>query len=238
MQANINDFRSSFIGELARPSRFDVNIPIPLSLLPYIKNSRSLTYRCENTHLPGRTFATTEQKIYGPVTKHPYLTTYNDIDMTFIVTDRMDEKLFFDAWLEYVNPSYNYNFAYKSDYSTVLTVTQYDVSNKTTYSVNLLDAYPVSMNQLDLNWSSDGYHKLNITFAYGSWQNNSLQSLGMQFVQAGISNAVDVLGGLGGSATAGISSLINGSLNSVSLQNTNQAVEAEKIPNFSDSGLI
>ena len=113
MQANINDFRSSFVGELARPSRFDVSVPIPLSLLPYIKTSRTLSYRCMNANLPGRTFATTEQKTYGPTEKFPYLTTYNDITLTFIVTDAMAEKLFFDAWLEYVNPSYNNNFAYK-----------------------------------------------------------------------------------------------------------------------------
>ena len=63
MAGSINDFKSSFSKDLARPSRFDVNIPIPLTLLPYIRSSRNLNYRCENAQLPGRTFATTEQKI-------------------------------------------------------------------------------------------------------------------------------------------------------------------------------
>ena len=45
------------------------------------------------------------------------------------------------------------------------------------------------MNQMDLDWSGDGYHKLTVTFAYTRWENNSLQALGMQLVDYGI-NAV------------------------------------------------
>ena len=87
MAGSINNFKSSFTKDLARPSRFDVNIPIPLTLLPYVQSSRRLNYRCENANLPGRTFATTEQKTYGPIEKYPYLTTYNDISLTFIIDD-------------------------------------------------------------------------------------------------------------------------------------------------------
>ena len=59
MAGSINDFKSSFKGDIARPSRFDVSIPIPLTLLPYYSTARNLTYRCETTNLPGRTLATT-----------------------------------------------------------------------------------------------------------------------------------------------------------------------------------
>ena len=96
MPRSINDFKASFKKDLARPSRFDVNIPIPLTLIPYIKASKNLVYRCENAQLPGRTIGTVDQKTYGPIEKFPYLTTYNDLDLTFIVTDTMLEKYIFD----------------------------------------------------------------------------------------------------------------------------------------------
>ena len=67
MAGSINDFKASFRKEIARPHKFDVNIPIPLTLIPYITSARSLNYRCENASLPGRTFATAEQKTYGPI---------------------------------------------------------------------------------------------------------------------------------------------------------------------------
>jgi hypothetical protein len=205
MAGNINEFKSSFNKDLARTNRFDVQIPVPLTLIPYVSSAKSLTYRCETAQLPGRTFATTEQRTYGPIEKYPYLNTYGDLDLTFIVDDDMNQKVFFDAWMNYINPLYNNNMRYKGDYSTTIVINQYDVTNKLTYSVNLIDAFPVSINQMDLNWGDDGYHKLSVTFAYTYWQNNSLQALGMELVDAGINSVASALGGLNG----GVNGILN-----------------------------
>jgi hypothetical protein len=215
MAGNINDFKSSFTQDVARPNKFDVDVIIPLVMIPYVSSARSLNYRCENAQLPGRTFATAEQKTYGPIEKYPYLNTYTDIDLTFIVDDDMSQKVFFDAWMNYINPLYNNNMRYKGDYSTVLTINQYDVTNQISYSVNLWDAYPISMNQMDLDWSSDGYHKLNVTFAYTYWKNNSLQALGMELVDAGINAVNNVIGGLGGNAVGAAGSGVNNITNDI-----------------------
>lgn len=200
MARTINDFKSSFTTDVARPSRFDVDIAAPLVLIPYLKVAKNLTYRCEMTQLPGRTFATTEQRIgSNPIEKYPYLTTYNDIDMAFVVTDSMQEKIFFDTWLELINPSSNFNYQYKSNYATTININQYDVANKLSYSVTLFDAYPISVNQLDLDWSSDGYHKLMVTFAFTRWQNNTVQGLIGNIVQQGLATAVSsIFGGARG----------------------------------------
>lgn len=196
MSGNINDFKSSFTKDVARTNKFDVDVTIPLVMIPYVSSARSLKYRCENAQLPGRTLATTEQKTYGPIEKYPYLNTYNDIDLTFIVDDDMQQKILFDAWLSYINPSYSNNMRYKSDYATILKINQYDVTGDLSYSVNLYDAFPISMNQMDLDWSGDGYHKLNVTFAYTRWENNSLQALGMQLVDFGINQVADMVSGI------------------------------------------
>jgi hypothetical protein len=176
MAASISQFLSTFTTDVARTNRFDVYITPPILMIPYVVASTSsgnaygrLMYRCENAQLPGKTIATTEQKIYGPIEKYPYLTTYNDLDLTFIVSDDMGEKVFFDTWMNYVNPALTNNLRYKGDYATDIVINQYDVTNNLTYSVQLIDAYPISVNQLDLDWSNDGYHKLNVTFAYTRW---------------------------------------------------------------------
>jgi hypothetical protein len=103
----------------------------------------------------------------------PYLTTYNDIDLTFLVDDEMREKLMFDSWLQLVSPTSNNNFNYKSEYATTITINQYDNTGKKIYSIDLIDAYPISMNQLDLDWNNEGVHKLTVTFAYTYWRDNS-----------------------------------------------------------------
>lgn len=217
MAGSINDFKASFQKDVARTNRFDVNIPVPLTLMPYVSSAKNLMYRCESASLPGRTFGTMEQKTYGITEKFPYSNTYTDLDLTFIVDDDMNQKVFFDAWLNYINPLYNFNYRYKSDYSTVITVNQYDVNNQLSYSVNIFDAYPVSMNQMDLDWAGEGFHKLNITFAYNYWQNASIQAVGMELVDAGINAVTSMIpGGLGGSAIGNIGSKFNSIPNNIS----------------------
>ena len=190
MAGSIAEFKSSFSKELARPSKFDVNIPIPLGLIPYLGTSRMLTMRCENAELPGRTIATTSMKIYGVEEKFPYMSSYSDMSLTFIVSDDMKEKKFFDAWLNWINPNSSFNLKYKKDYSVGLRINQYDVRNEVSYSADLVDAYPIAVNGMDLNWSADGYHKLTVTFAYTSWRDNSLETLAMDFLENVIADSM------------------------------------------------
>ncbi len=205
MAGSISEFKSSFSTDVARPSRFDVEVPIPLGLVPYLGISRKLKFRCESTELPSRSISTVPMKIYGPVENYPYQTTFQDITLTFIVGDNMEEKLFFDAWLEWINPSLTYNFKFKGDYAVPLRINQYDVQNKVSYSVDLIDAFPVAINSMQLDSSADGYHKLTVSFTFTSWKNNSFEALGMQLLEAGIGSVIDQLGGLGGnSSTAAI----------------------------------
>ena len=49
-------------------------------------------------------------------------------------------------------------------------IIQYDDFIKKIFAVELIDAYPIAVNQLDLDWSSDGYHKLTVDFAYTYWK--------------------------------------------------------------------
>lgn len=166
---SIDKFITSFKKDLARPSRFEVKITPPPGLGA---DSRwtEMTLRCETAELPGKTFMTHDQKIYGPTEKYPYQHAYNDINLTFIVTDDMVEKKMFEQWINLIAPMKSYNFNYSNVYRSTITINQYDVSNKISYGVRLIDAYPTGMNQLDLDWSSDGHHKLVMTFAYTYWQ--------------------------------------------------------------------
>jgi hypothetical protein len=194
MAGNISNFKSSFNVDVARPSRFDVTVPIPLSLATYITTARNLTFRCESAQLPGRSFETTLKKMgSAPVEKFPYATNYQETTMTFIVSDDMNEKIFFDSWMELMNPSTNFNYQYKSNYAVDISVNQYDVQGNLTYAGVLQEAFPLDVNQLDLDWSSDGYHKLAVVFCYKQWNNQTVSSLTRNILTTGLSS---ILGSL------------------------------------------
>ena len=162
-QKTLTEFVSSFKTELARPSRFDVVIS------KFASFSERLSLRCENAEIPGRNFMTHDQKIYGPTEKYPYQNSYNDLTLTFIVGDDMLERRFFDEWMQFINPVETFNFNYKKDYTSQITINQYDVSGDLSANYTVVDAYPISVNQMDLDWSSDGHHKLVVVFAYTYW---------------------------------------------------------------------
>jgi hypothetical protein len=172
MAGNISEFISTFKNDPARSSRFEVTIPNILG--KGIDGGAYLgldsRYICEIAQLPGRNFSTMEQKTYGPVEKFPYWTNYNDIDMTFIVDDTMDTKVKFDTWMNYINPNTNFDFNYKNTYVANIVIDQYDIIGDVSQSITLIDAFPINMNQLDLDWSSDSFHKLTVTFAYTYWE--------------------------------------------------------------------
>lgn len=184
MPGSIADFKSSFKKDLARSNHFNVFVPVPLGLFPFIGDIPMLTYRCENAQLPGRNLSTTNSKIYGVTEEYPYASTFDDISLTFIVTEGMREKNIFDSWLNYINPMSTYNVKYKKDYAVPILINQYDMQNKLSMSVVLMDAYPKAVNQMDLDWASDSPHKLTVTFAYTSWRNISLDALSIDFIDA------------------------------------------------------
>jgi len=221
---SISDFKSSFVTDVARPNKFDVEIPVPITLIPFRGMSRILKMRCENAELPSRTFATADRKIgSNPVEKFPYQPTYNDTTLTFIVSDDMNERIFFDTWQEFINPTYSFNFTYKTDYVSNITINQYDVENDKSYSVTLIDAYPISVNQLDLDWSADGHHKLTVVFAYSYWMNNSVQALGTSLLLSVISRITAALGGIGSLGTFGDEADLSNPFTTIGNDNTGRS---------------
>jgi len=176
--AKISTFVSSFTDDIAKVNRFDVQIAAPYVLLPYLGTIRTLNLRCENAQLPSRSLATTDQKFgTNPIEKHAYMSYYGTTDMTFIVGGDMREKVFFDNWLEYINPTSTFDVNYRNDYVTTVRVNQYDNQNNLAYSIDLYDAFPVAVNQIDLDWSADGHIKLVVVFEYRYWKNNSLNQI-------------------------------------------------------------
>jgi len=194
--SKLSEFSSSFTYELARANKFEVHIPTPAMAFGF--NLKQLTLRCDSAQLPGRHLETVQQKTYGPYEQLPFHTTYNDIDLTFIVSGDMSERNFFDAWMDFINPTSTYNMEYKDNYTSPIIITQYDMSENPMYVSTLHDAYPINVNQLDLNWASDDIHKLTVTFAYTYWTRQIADVAGsseQRTVNAGIAVTKTLLNG-------------------------------------------
>ena len=180
MTRSISEMLSSFKTDIARQSRFDVRITLPAALfdkkLINYSDERLLTLRCDAAEFPGKTFVAAEQKFgTNPIEKYPYQTTHDDISLTFIISGDMREKIIFDSWMRLIMPEINFNPTYKynglvPNYVSEVAISQYNVTGDRVYENILVDAYPISVNQLELDWSSDNFHKLTVVFAYTYWK--------------------------------------------------------------------
>lgn len=136
--------------------------------------SRYLALQCESAELPGKTLATADVKIYGPTFKVPYQTQYGDTTFTFLCTNDFYERKLFDRWIEAIMPSDTNNLRYPKDnatrYMTNIKIIQYDEFIKQIYAVELIDAFPIGIASQGLSWTEEGFHRLQIQFAYQKYR--------------------------------------------------------------------
>lgn len=177
---------------LATPNRFRIIISPPKTNLgqvdvtiggqPTVANlvtsalgsgvdGRSLNLLCESTVLPGRSILTTERNIYGPSYKMPYGQVYSEWPVMFNVDNTMYPKTLFDQWHDLVIDPNTFDVNFYKNYVTDIEVQQLDKQNNIIYAVQLIEAYPVTVNDLDLNHGAvDQVHKLSVSFAFRLWK--------------------------------------------------------------------
>jgi hypothetical protein len=170
---NIEDFKSQINKTgLSKTNRFEVQIVPPPALSEKLSSAKLVSLFCEITSLPGMSITTKGQRIYGAAYPRPISSDFGGeaISMTFYVDRKFDVKDFFDAWMfSIVNPN-SFNVKYQKEYVTAIKITQLNEKDEDQYSIFLEDAFPRSMNMMDLNMSSTNQvHKLTVNFSYRRW---------------------------------------------------------------------
>lgn len=179
---NINEFRTH-IGsqnEFSMASKFIVEIPIPDALSGSDvaglagPGGSTLALSCSLAEMPGVDITPAEFRHYGFIQRIPFHLSFAPITLTFLCTGKMMEKKFFDMWVNKMVQFDSGMVEYPDDTAggrvyTNIVVRQYDNMGNNTYSVKLIDAMPVSMQGLQLDWANDSIHHLPITFVYKRW---------------------------------------------------------------------
>jgi hypothetical protein len=172
---SLRNFRSEVSRRgLARPTRFEVIIPTPIGLRSSFTSQETniVSLFCEAAVLPPQIIGVKQQRIIGPAYQRPVGVEFGGegLPMTFLLDQQMDVKGFFDSWLNKVVHPFQFYVSYPDQYVTNIDIHQLDEQNNYTYSIRLVDAFPRSMNIVDLNHSNQNQiSKLNVNFAYRRW---------------------------------------------------------------------
>ena len=168
---NLSKFISeSRISGFARTNRFEVMIIPPLALSA-VGDLPSLY--CETASLPMLNINTKSHKIFGPAYQRPMTSDYGGEGRSFVFhVDRdMVVRKYFEDWMHLIVDPNTFGVSFQEEYITSILIRQLDEQNNVTHDIELLEAFPKSMNLMDLNNnSSNQTHRLNILFAFRYWR--------------------------------------------------------------------
>lgn len=134
-----------------------------------INDPRDISILCESVALPSRSISSVDFMAERQSNKMPNGIIDGDIDMTWVLTNDYYMKTMFDGWLSSIVDMDTYTLGYKNDYSTDVIIQQLNIDNIPIYGVKLEKAYPLTVNQIDLNQSENEISKLTVTWAYDKY---------------------------------------------------------------------
>lgn len=173
---NINSFLSQIRKSgVSRLNRIAINIKPPqelINILNYKGKDDYLTYFAESVTMPGVELGVANFNFGGPIMKMPVSTEYREITITFLIDDDMRQKMFFDAWINYINPKeQKFDFRYRDDYLGEVDIFQIsEDGNRVSYGCKLYEVYPIIIGDIKGSWADSEPARLDITLSYRYWR--------------------------------------------------------------------
>ena len=171
------------LGDGARANLFEVtlNLPRTLETQPGVQSlagqgivsaSRFLVRAAQ---LPGSTIGTVNVPYFGREVKFAGNRTFADWTVTVINDEDFKIKKTMEIWMSYINSHAgnvrtSTDTANKLDYFAQMKVTQFGKTGNDIKRYSFIDAFPVDVSPIDLNWGdNDSIEEFTVTFAYQYW---------------------------------------------------------------------
>jgi len=197
MSTSIEALKSKVVQSngLARPNRFMIELPRIGSV-----GMDHMNVLCRAATMPGKQIATADRRIGMEFEKVAYGYAVDDVPMTFLMLNDYSVKKYFDAWRNAIIDENTHQVGYKENYQAKVVIHQLSegipsffiganfklgpISIKggksinipgiqmrnTVYSVELIDAFPTTIGQIDFNNEQDGIVEFNVVFSYTNWR--------------------------------------------------------------------
>lgn len=152
-------------------------------------DARTLNVLCKEVNLPGKQVMSLDHTVGLFQEKIANGFAVEDVTMTFYVPNDYGPKKYFDAWrTAIVGEGKNGIVGYKNDYTHDIVIRQLkkpvarfgfdlgpldinlDVLGKSIYSVKLLDAFPTSLNAIQLSSDQNQIVEFSVQFSYTNWE--------------------------------------------------------------------
>ena len=146
------------------------------------EGGNKISFLCDSVTLPGRQILTSDYATTMKTYKRPYAFANDDVTMSFILTNDWFAWNFLNDWqskiISNIDSARNGPFTVKlksensqnSGYIKQVLIQHLTVNNKLTKTYILYDAYPVTLNSMELSNSSENQIlRCTVTLAYDNW---------------------------------------------------------------------
>ena len=132
-----------------------------------VNDPRDVALLCESCNLPGRQILSLDYQSVRQAQKLPIGYLNDDVTFTFNVTNDYFIKKMFDKWVSAVLDIEGYRIRYQNEYATDIIIQQLDKNNVPIYGVKLRNAYPITVNSMNLdNTAENSPQKLTVTVTF------------------------------------------------------------------------
>ena len=169
-------------GGFATTEKFEVifgDIPSGLD----IAVNRDLQFLCENVALPTKSISANEKFIYGVAYQMPYRQAFQELSMTFLLTDDMAQKKFFDAWQKKIIDPDTGNLGFYDEYSCKLLIrkhskTSSNFGGSVPYEITLQGCWPSIVAEVQLSHGGGNeIARLPVTMQYKQWLTGNITGI-------------------------------------------------------------
>jgi len=161
----------SLAGGFPRPSKYIVSI-FPNTNIPNWEYVEEAEFSCSSATLPGKSLSTFDDRRGSPnLNKKPYDVIYEDLKLTFQISEDMKERILFENWLEYINAIDSGVFAYPMDYYTDISITQLNNDLSVLKTIHVKDAFPTNISEVALGYDmTNVIETFDVNFTYKTWK--------------------------------------------------------------------
>ena len=151
----------------ARANRFEVIIIPPVSAFGgSVDKARDLNIFCEQCSFPGRQMQTFETNYTRQQIKIAQSFINEDVSITFNLTNDFFIKEIFDKWTNLIIDRDTFKKNYDSVYKRDMYLYQNDNNNRHVFEVQLINAFPVSVQSVESSNGGEDIQQVTVEFTY------------------------------------------------------------------------
>ena len=187
--ASLSEIKSSitFGGGLARTNKFLVTLPsLGAGGLIGFLGARNMNILCRSAQIPGKQILTHDKRIGMKFEKVAYGYAVEEVTLSFMETSTLPVRRYFDTWRDIVLNEDEQTANYKRDYQRRVIIHQlampvplgaFPITNQlpvdvqvSTYSVELINAFPTTITANEYNNEQDGFIETTVSISYTNWK--------------------------------------------------------------------